>query len=55
MSPKDNLFLKDNVVKIMKNIVPEYISKNSEFAKFDQPAKKEHNAFEVKIEDLTTN
>ncbi len=50
-----NLFLKDNVVKIMKNIVPEYISKNSEFAKFDQPAKKEHNAFEVKIEDLTTN
>ena len=30
-----NLFLKDNIVQIMKSIVPEYISKNSTFAKFD--------------------
>ncbi len=30
-----NLFLKDNVVQLMKAIVPEYISNNSDFCKLD--------------------
>lgn len=30
-----NLFFKDNVVQLMKSIVPEFISKNSDFSKFD--------------------
>ena len=30
-----NLFFKDNVVKLMKSIVPEYISNNSDFCKLD--------------------
>lgn len=30
-----NLFFKDNVVQIMKSIVPEYISNNSDFCKLD--------------------
>ncbi|NDV42653.1 polysaccharide biosynthesis protein [Flagellimonas sediminis] len=31
-----NLFFKDNVVQIMKSIVPEYISNNSDFCKLDK-------------------
>ncbi|WP_010517330.1 polysaccharide biosynthesis protein [Croceivirga radicis] len=31
-----NLFFKDNVVKLMKDIVPEYISNNSDFCKLDE-------------------
>ncbi|NAY91215.1 SDR family NAD(P)-dependent oxidoreductase [Muricauda sp. JGD-17] len=31
-----NLFFKDNVVKLMKSIVPEYISNNSDFCKLDE-------------------
>ena len=31
-----NLFFKDNVVQLMKNIVPEFISNNSDFCKFDK-------------------
>jgi len=31
-----NLFLRDNIVQIMKNIVPEYISKNSSYSKYDK-------------------
>ena len=31
-----NLFFKDNVVQLMKSIVPEYISNNSDFCKLDQ-------------------
>ncbi|WP_108244214.1 polysaccharide biosynthesis protein [Muricauda brasiliensis] len=31
-----NLFFKDNVVKLMKDIVPEYISNNSDFCKLDK-------------------
>lgn len=32
-----NLFFKDNVVQLMKSIVPEYISNNSDFCKLDNP------------------
>jgi len=42
-----NLFFKDNVVQLMKNIVPEYISNNSDFCKLD---KKENITFEDKAE-----
>ncbi|RDY61974.1 UDP-N-acetylglucosamine 4,6-dehydratase family protein, partial [Flagellimonas nanhaiensis] len=35
-----NLFFKDNVVQLMKNIVPEYISKNSDFCKLDNDKEK---------------
>ncbi|USD26962.1 polysaccharide biosynthesis protein [Flagellimonas marinaquae] len=31
-----NLFFKDNVVQLMKSIVPEYISNNSDFCKLDK-------------------
>lgn len=31
-----NLFFRDNVVQLMKNIVPEYISNNSDYCKLDQ-------------------
>ena len=31
-----NLFLKDNTVQLMKSIVPEFVSNNSDFSKFDQ-------------------
>ena len=31
-----NLFFKDNVVQLMKSIVPEYISNNSDFCKLDR-------------------
>ncbi len=31
-----NLFSKENVVRLMKQIVPEYISNNSDFCKFDE-------------------
>lgn len=31
-----NLFFKENVVQLMKSIVPEYISNNSDFCKFDK-------------------
>ncbi|MBW8245121.1 polysaccharide biosynthesis protein [Muricauda oceani] len=31
-----NLFFKDNVVQLMKSIVPEYISNNSDFCKLDE-------------------
>ena len=34
-----NLFFKDNVVKLMKSIVPEYISNNSDFCKLDDDKK----------------
>ncbi len=40
-----NLFFKGNVVQLMKNIVPEYISNNSDFCKLD---KKENTTFEDK-------
>ncbi len=30
-----NLFFKDNIVQLMKTIVPEFISNNSDFSKFD--------------------
>jgi FlaA1/EpsC-like NDP-sugar epimerase len=40
-----NLFFRDNVVQLMKNIVPEYISNNSVFCKLD---KKENTSFEGK-------
>jgi FlaA1/EpsC-like NDP-sugar epimerase len=40
-----NLFFRDNVVQLMKNIVPEYISNNSDFCKLD---KKENGSFEGK-------
>ena len=35
-----NLFFKDNVVQLMKSIVPEYISNNSDFCKLDDSKKK---------------
>lgn len=50
-----NLFLKDNVVKIMKDIVPEYISKNSTFCELDDAEKEELTPEEIKMQDLTTN
>ncbi|WP_422859649.1 polysaccharide biosynthesis protein [Flagellimonas sp. S174] len=31
-----NLFFKENIVQLMKGIVPEYVSKNSDFCKFDK-------------------
>src|SRR5690606_4360530 len=31
-----NLFSNENVVQMMKNIVPEYISNNSDYCKLDQ-------------------
>ena len=31
-----NLFFRDNVVQLMKSIVPEYISNNSDFCKLDK-------------------
>lgn len=34
-----NLFFKDNVVQLMKSIVPEYISNNSDFCKLDNKKK----------------
>lgn len=34
-----NLFFKDNVVQLMKNIVPEYISNNSDYCKLDLQSK----------------
>ncbi|KAB7530504.1 SDR family NAD(P)-dependent oxidoreductase [Flagellimonas olearia] len=34
-----NLFFKDNVVQLMKKIVPEYISNNSDFCKLDNQKK----------------
>ncbi|WP_298789323.1 nucleoside-diphosphate sugar epimerase/dehydratase [uncultured Allomuricauda sp.] len=35
-----NLFFKDNVVQLMKRIVPEYISNNSDFCKLDNDTEK---------------
>jgi FlaA1/EpsC-like NDP-sugar epimerase len=35
-----NLFFKDNVVQLMKSIVPEYISNNSDFCKLDKKQQK---------------
>jgi hypothetical protein len=31
-----NLFFKNNIVQLMKSIVPEFISNNSDFSKFDK-------------------
>ncbi len=31
-----NMFFKENTVKLMKNIVPEFVSNNSDFCKFDE-------------------
>jgi len=50
-----NLFLNDNVVRIMKEIVPEYISKNSKFCKLDKKKDNKVISEEIKLEDLTTN
>lgn len=50
-----NLFLKDNVVKIMKDIVPEYISNNSAFSKFDKPCGTKTKSGKIKLEDFTAN
>ena len=36
-----NLFFKENIVQLMKRIVPEYVSNNSDFCKFDDSKKKE--------------
>jgi hypothetical protein len=36
-----NLFFKDNVVQLMKSIVPEYISNNSDFCKLDKASGEE--------------
>ncbi|RIV74377.1 polysaccharide biosynthesis protein [Flagellimonas aequoris] len=38
-----NLFFKDNVVHLMKSIVPEYISNNSDFCILDQQNQKQKN------------
>ncbi|MGW9686024.1 polysaccharide biosynthesis protein [Flagellimonas sp. 2504JD1-5] len=40
-----NMFFGENTVKLMKNIVPEFVSNNSEFCKLD---KKENTTFEDK-------
>ncbi len=45
-----NLFLKENVVQLMKSIVPEYISNNSDFCKLDDNKKvgsKSHSKPEI--------
>ncbi|MCL6266217.1 polysaccharide biosynthesis protein [Flagellimonas myxillae] len=46
-----NLFFKDNVVQLMKSIVPEYISNNSDFCKLDddkqQPEQKKISKSEI--------
>ena len=45
-----NLFFKDNVVKLMKSIVPEYISNNSDFCKLDDQKKSGSSKGESKPE-----
>ncbi|MBC2840339.1 nucleoside-diphosphate sugar epimerase/dehydratase [Robiginitalea sp. SC105] len=36
-----NMFFSGDTVRLMKKIVPEYVSKNSEFCKLDEPGEKE--------------
>nr|WP_321413127.1 nucleoside-diphosphate sugar epimerase/dehydratase [uncultured Allomuricauda sp.] len=45
-----NLFFKDNVVQLMKSIVPEYISNNSDFCKFDKNSSTLGNQETAKIQ-----
>lgn len=49
-----NLFLKDDVVKIMKKIVPEYISKNSEFCQLDDMPKENFEEEKKKLQDISS-
>ncbi|WP_228237514.1 polysaccharide biosynthesis protein [Allomuricauda sp. M10] len=44
-----NLFFKDNVVQLMKSIVPEYISNNSDFCKLDKKNPKEDQKKESEV------
>ncbi|WP_350286163.1 nucleoside-diphosphate sugar epimerase/dehydratase [uncultured Croceitalea sp.] len=44
-----NLFFKDNVIPLMKKIVPEYISNNSHYCKFDQKGK---NPEQIKLDKV---
>lgn len=48
-----NLFFKDDVVRLMKNIVPEYISNNSDFCKLDEEAHSKTNGTEAPIKELS--
>ena len=49
-----NLFFRDNVVQLMKSIVPEYISNNSDFCKFDkkEPQTDLNKKSEVRFSEL---
>jgi FlaA1/EpsC-like NDP-sugar epimerase len=47
-----NLFFDENTVKVMKEIVPEFISNNSELAKFD---KKENKSADNVVSEITLN
>src|SRR5690554_6217703 len=47
-----NLLHKDNVVQLMKNIVPEYISNNSDFCKLDQ-LKSNKNHEEIPLREVS--
>lgn len=42
-----NVFFKDNIIPIMKKIVPEYISNNSQFCRFDKKQKDVLSSAEV--------
>lgn len=44
-----NMFFNGNTVKLMKEIVPEYISKNSELCELDDPNEKEEKSQKLKI------
>lgn len=49
-----NLFFKDNVVQLMKSIVPEYISNNSDFCKLDKnsPSVEHQKSAEIQYPQL---
>ena len=44
-----NMFFDENTIKLMKNIVPEYISKNSELCKLDKKTKKTASSNKTKL------
>lgn len=47
-----NLFFKDNVVQLMKSIVPEYISNNSDFCKLDNKKKEANVSQEISQSEI---
>ena len=44
-----NMFFDENTIKLMKNIVPEYISKNSELCKLDKKTQKNVSSNKTKL------